>query len=88
MKRAARSANAVVCFLLLFVVAIIYGKSLTSLNPRILSSPYYTKAAILVKNLTSYLTPIWTTVTGLSFALSGTVTEFITACQFVFSKQP
>ena len=38
--------------------------------------------------MTSYLTPIWTTVTGLSFALSGTVTEFIAACQFVFSKQP
>ncbi|KAH6852780.1 hypothetical protein B0T12DRAFT_415991 [Alternaria alternata] len=69
MKRAARSANAVVSFLLLFVVAIIY-------------------AAFFVKNLTSYLTPIWTTVTGLSFALSGTVTEFIAACQFVFSKQP
>jgi len=46
------------------------------------------KAAFFVKNLTSYLTPIWTTVTGLSFALSGTVTEFIAACQFVFSKQP
>ncbi|CAN9306281.1 unnamed protein product [Alternaria alternata] len=69
MKRAARSANAVVSFLLLFVVAIIY-------------------AAFFVKNLTSYLTPIWTTVTGLSFALSGTVTESIAACQFVFSKQP
>ncbi|RII23625.1 hypothetical protein CUC08_Gglean012448 [Alternaria sp. MG1] len=46
------------------------------------------EAAFFVKNLTSYLTPIWTTVTGLSFALSGTVTEFIAACQFVFSKQP
>jgi small-conductance mechanosensitive channel len=45
-------------------------------------------AAFFTKNLTSYLTPIWTTVTGLSFALSGTVTEFITACSFVFSKQP
>jgi hypothetical protein len=38
--------------------------------------------------LKSYLTPIWTTVTGLSFALQGTVTEFISACQFVFFKQP
>ena len=37
MKRAARSANAVVCFLLLFVVAIIYGTSLTSPNSCILS---------------------------------------------------
>ena len=35
------------------------------------------QAAFFVKNLTSYLTLIWTTVTGLSFALSGTVTEFI-----------
>ncbi|EUC43330.1 hypothetical protein COCMIDRAFT_28168 [Bipolaris oryzae ATCC 44560] len=69
MRRAARSANAVVCFLLLFVVAIIY-------------------AGFFVKNLTSYLTPISITITGLSFALGGAVTEFITACQFVFSKQP
>jgi hypothetical protein len=38
MKRAARSANAVVSFLLLFVVAIIYGKSPTSSNSRIRSS--------------------------------------------------
>jgi hypothetical protein len=38
MKRAARSANAVVCFLLLFVVAIIYGMSLTSPNSCTLSS--------------------------------------------------
>jgi hypothetical protein len=89
-KRAARSANAVVCFLLLFVVAIIYGTSPISAN-----SCTHTQlmmlthtAAFFVNNLTSYLTPIWTTVTGLSFALSGTVTEFIAACQFVFSKQP
>jgi hypothetical protein len=38
MKRAARSANAVVCFLLLFVVAIIYSTSLTSPNSCTLSS--------------------------------------------------
>jgi t-SNARE complex subunit (syntaxin) len=38
MRRAARSANAVVCFLLLFVVAIVYGTSLTSLNCCVLSS--------------------------------------------------
>ena len=38
MKRAARSANAVVSFLLLFVVAIIYGTSLNSPNSCILSS--------------------------------------------------
>jgi hypothetical protein len=40
MRRAARSANAVVCFLLLFVVTIVYGTSLASPNYRILSSPY------------------------------------------------
>lgn len=45
-------------------------------------------AAFFTNRLSSYLTPIWTTVTGLSFALSGTVTEFITACSFVFSKHP
>jgi hypothetical protein len=45
-------------------------------------------AAFFTNHLASYLTPIWTTVTGLSFALGGTVTEFITACAFVFSKQP
>jgi hypothetical protein len=44
--------------------------------------------AFFTKHLSDYLTPIWTTVTGLSFALAGTVTEFITACGFVFSKQP
>ena len=38
MKRAARSANAVVCFLLLFVVAIIYGTSPASPNTCTLSS--------------------------------------------------
>jgi hypothetical protein len=38
--------------------------------------------------LKDYLTPLFATVTGLSFALGGTVTEFIAACQFVFFKQP
>ena len=37
MKRAARSANVVICFLLFFVVAIVYGTSLTSPNSCILS---------------------------------------------------
>jgi hypothetical protein len=45
-------------------------------------------AAFLTNHIGSYLTPIFTTITGLSFALSGTVTEFIAACGLVFSKQP
>jgi hypothetical protein len=53
-----------------------------------LSSDANKIAAFFTKHLSDYLTPIWTTVTGLSFALAGTVTEFISACGFVFSKQP
>ncbi|KAF2839388.1 hypothetical protein M501DRAFT_1016471 [Patellaria atrata CBS 101060] len=45
-------------------------------------------AAFFTNNLGNYLTPIWTTITGLSFALADTVTEFVQSCSFVFSKQP
>lgn len=45
-------------------------------------------AAFFTKKLSAYLTPIWTTITGLGFALGGTATEFLAACSFVFSKQP
>jgi hypothetical protein len=45
-------------------------------------------AAFFTSRLSTYLTSIWTTVIGLSFALSATVTKFITPCGFVFSKHP
>lgn len=45
-------------------------------------------AAFFTKKLSAYLTPIWTSITGLGFALGGTATEFLAACSFVFSKQP
>jgi hypothetical protein len=45
-------------------------------------------AAFFTTHFSSYLTPIRTIVTGLSFAIGGTVTDFIIACGFVISKQP
>ncbi|KAH0565734.1 hypothetical protein GP486_000876 [Trichoglossum hirsutum] len=36
----------------------------------------------------SFWTLAWTTFTGISFALSGTATEFLSSCAFVFAKQP
>ena len=46
------------------------------------------QAAFFVPDFGTYATPLWTTLTGLSFAISGTVTSFIAACSFVFGKQP
>ena len=48
----------------------------------------YHASCVLHLNLSKYTTPLWTTLTGLSFAFSGVLTEFVTSCSFVFGKQP
>ena len=46
------------------------------------------KVAFFVKDPGNYLIPLWTTFSGLSFALSGTVQEFVSSCVFVFAQHP
>jgi hypothetical protein len=43
---------------------------------------------LFTSNLNDYLTPLWATFAGLSFAFSGTAQEYLAACTFVFSQQP
>ena len=45
-------------------------------------------AAFFVPNFNTYATAIFTAFTGLGFALSGTVTEFLGSCIFLFVKHP
>ena len=46
------------------------------------------KTLFFVKNPLNYITPIWRSFTGLSFAFSGTVQELVSSCVFVFSQHP
>lgn len=43
-------------------------------------------AAFFSKTLASKTTQLWSTFTGLSFAIGGTVTEFLSCCIFLFIK--
>lgn len=45
-------------------------------------------AAFFSKNLASKTTQLWSTFTGLAFAIGGTVTEFLSCCIFLFVKHP
>jgi len=45
-------------------------------------------ASFFVKDPSSFLTPLWTTVAGLSFAIQGPVKAFTDACVFVFAQHP
>ncbi|GAB7351796.1 hypothetical protein MBLNU459_g2369t1 [Dothideomycetes sp. NU459] len=43
-------------------------------------------AAFFSKTLASKTTTLWSTFTGLAFAIGGTVTEFLSCCNFLFIK--
>ena len=45
-------------------------------------------AAFFTRDLNSFVTPLWTTFTGISFALQGTASNFLTSCIFAFPEQP
>lgn len=45
-------------------------------------------AAFFSENFASKTTQLWTTFTGLAFAIGGTVTEFLACCIFLFIKHP
>lgn len=45
-------------------------------------------AAFFSKTLASKTTQLWSTFTGLAFAIGGTVTEFLGCCIFLFVKHP
>ena len=45
-------------------------------------------ATFFSKAFAAKTTQLWTSVTGLSFAIGGTVTEFISCCIFLFVKHP
>ena len=45
-------------------------------------------AAFFVPNFNTYATAIFTAFTGLGFALSGTITDFLGSCIFLFVKHP
>ena len=49
---------------------------------------YLCIAAFFVNNFNVYATAIFTAFTGLGFAISGTVAEFLGSCIFLFVKQP
>ncbi len=85
-KKAMQEVNRVLLVVLVPIAAVIYGK----LQKRTIEATMltYVQAAFFVSDFGKYATPLWTTLTGLSFAISGTVTSFIAACSFVFGKQP
>jgi small-conductance mechanosensitive channel len=45
-------------------------------------------ATFFSKSFASKTTQLWTTFTGLAFAIGGTVTEFLACCLFLFVKHP
>ncbi|KAK5166986.1 uncharacterized protein LTR77_007715 [Saxophila tyrrhenica] len=45
-------------------------------------------AAFFSPDFSSKITSLWTTFTGLAFAIGGTVTEFLSCCIFLFIKHP
>jgi small-conductance mechanosensitive channel len=45
-------------------------------------------AAFFSPDFSSKITSLWTTFTGLAFAIGGTVTEFLGCCIFLFIKHP
>ena len=45
-------------------------------------------ATFFSKSFASKTTQLWTTFTGLAFAIGGTVTEFLSCCIFLFVKHP
>jgi len=45
-------------------------------------------ATFFSKTFESKTTQLWTTFTGLAFAIGGTVTEFLACCIFIFIKHP
>ena len=45
-------------------------------------------AAFFSPNFSTKITSLWTTFTGLAFAIGGTVTEFLGCCIFLFIKHP
>jgi small-conductance mechanosensitive channel len=45
-------------------------------------------AAFFSPNFSDKITSLWTTFTGLAFAIGGTVTEFLSCCIFLFIKHP
>ena len=45
-------------------------------------------AAFFSEGFTNKITSLWTTFTGLAFAIGGTVTEFLSCCIFLFIKHP
>ncbi len=45
-------------------------------------------AAFFSPDFSTKITSLWTTFTGLAFAIGGTVTEFLSCCIFLFIKHP
>jgi hypothetical protein len=45
-------------------------------------------AAFFSADFSKSSTQLWTTFTGLAFAIGGTVTEFLGCCIFLFVKHP
>ena len=85
-REAMESLDRPLSVVVLVAVAFVYGESID----------FYFKvdeltdhsAAFFVNNFNTYATAIFTAFTGLGFALSGTVTDFLGSCIFLFVKHP
>ena len=85
-REAMESLDRPLSVVVLIAVAFVYGMQLSLLQCYFCSDSY--QAAFFVPNFNVYATAIFTAFTGLGFALSGTVTDFLGSCIFLFVKHP
>ena len=85
-REAMESLDRPLSVVVLIAVAFIYGEQVVQkLYPTLTK---FLLAAFFVNNFNTYATAIFTAFTGLGFALSGTVTDFLGSCIFLFVKHP